>query len=33
MRIENREALNQLREQASQVIGRSKCRILICAGT
>ena len=33
MRIENREALNQLKEQANQVIGRSKCRILICAGT
>ncbi|HIX72253.1 MAG: NADH-quinone oxidoreductase subunit NuoF [Clostridiales bacterium] len=33
MRIENREDLNQLREQANQVIGLSKCRILICAGT
>ena len=31
--IENREDLNQLREQANQVIGLSKCRILICAGT
>ena len=29
MRIENREDLNQLREQANQVIGLSKCRILI----
>ena len=33
MRIENREALNQLEEYAKQVIGGSKCRILICAGT
>ena len=33
MRIENREDLNQLREQANQVIWLSKCRILICAGT
>ena len=33
MRIENREALNQLEEYAKQVIGVSKCRILICAGT
>lgn len=33
MRIENREDLNQLREQVNQVIGLSKCRILICAGT
>lgn len=33
MRIENREALNQLEEYAKQVIGVGKCRILICAGT
>lgn len=33
MRIESREALNQLRENAGKVISASKCRILICAGT
>ena len=33
MRIENREMLNQLAEYAKQVIGVSKCRVLICAGT
>lgn len=32
-RIENKEALNQLREEAKQTIEKSKCRILICAGT
>lgn len=32
-RIENREMLNQVREQAKSHIQDSKCRILICAGT
>ncbi len=33
MKIENREALDQLKEYAQQVISVSQCRILICAGT
>ncbi len=32
-KIDNREALNELRSQAKQTIDNSKCRILICAGT
>lgn len=32
-RIENREALDQLRKESEQKIKNSRCRILICAGT
>lgn len=32
-RIENREALEQVREASKAQIENSKCRILICAGT
>lgn len=32
-KINQREALNEVRTQAKQVIDNSKCRILICAGT
>lgn len=33
MKLDSREALNELREKTSEVISNSKCRILICAGT
>ena len=33
LKIESREVLNELRDQAKEVIDNSKCRILICAGT
>ena len=33
LKIENRDALNELRQNAKQTIENSKCRILICAGT
>ena len=32
-RIENREALGQVREASKKQIENSRCRILICAGT
>ena len=32
-KIDNRAALNEIRESAKQTIKNSKCRILICAGT
>ena len=33
LKIDNREALDQVREQAKGTIADSKCRVLICAGT
>ena len=33
LKIDNRETLNQIREQAKSTIADSKCRVLICAGT
>ena len=32
-RIENREALGQIRKASKENIDNSRCRILICAGT
>ena len=32
-RIENREILQQVRKETSEKIEKSRCRILICAGT
>ncbi len=32
-RIENREILQQARKETSEKIEKSRCRILICAGT
>ena len=32
-RIENREALGKIRETSRAEIDKSKCRVLICAGT
>ncbi len=33
LKIDNRETLNQVRDQAKNTIADSKCRVLICAGT
>ena len=32
-KIENREALGQIRQTSREQMNKSKCRILICAGT
>ena len=33
MKVASRDILNQVKDEALQVIENSKCRILICAGT
>lgn len=32
-KIENREALGQIRQTSREQMNKSKCRVLICAGT